>query len=213
MVKKTASHPSKWGSVFMRIQIDRCCHWCHYNDHYYYHYGPLLEAYYGPMLKSTFSEASKLPTGRDIGLSWARWGDGDHPLRPSLKISVASSLSLYPKFQLSSGFSGWFTSERHSGSRSIPAPEISVWTKHNAIRWESHAEKKEISHSKKRDKRCFHPPFPLAGNICANNSRPWPTFSTSQCFLLSKDALSRWFRTCGIKDGRPSNVIFQGWRL
>ena len=66
---------------------------------------------------------------------------------------------------------------------------------------------------KKKHRRCFHPPFPLAGNICANKSRPWPTFSTSQCFLLSKDALSRWFRTFGIKDGRPSNVIFQGWRL
>ena len=157
------------------------------------------------MLKSTFSEASKLPTGHDIGLSWPSLGqmEGDHPLRPSLKISVASSLSLFPK--LFSGFSRWFTSERHSGSRSIPAPEISVWTKHNAIRWESLL--------KKRHKRCFHPPFPLAGNICANNSRPWPTFSTSQCFLLSKDALSRWFRTFKIKDGRPSNVIFQGWRL
>jgi len=30
-----------------------------------------------------------------------------------------------------------------------------------------------------------------SGNICSNNSRPWPTFSTSQCFLLSNDALSR----------------------
>jgi len=30
-----------------------------------------------------------------------------------------------------------------------------------------------------------------SGNICTDDSRPWPTFSTSKCFLLSDDALSR----------------------
>jgi len=30
-----------------------------------------------------------------------------------------------------------------------------------------------------------------SGNICADDSRPWPTFSTSQCFLMSGEALSR----------------------
>lgn len=30
-----------------------------------------------------------------------------------------------------------------------------------------------------------------SGNICTDDSRPWPTFSTSKCFLLSDDALTR----------------------
>jgi len=30
-----------------------------------------------------------------------------------------------------------------------------------------------------------------SGNICTDDSRPWPTFSTSKCFRLSNDALTR----------------------
>ena len=175
-----------------------------FSDHYFYHYSPLLEPYYGPMLKSTFSEASKLPTGHDIGLSWPSLDqmEGGRPSTAPFSQNICCFLSFtvstIPTFQrVLALIYIWetFWEPQHSSARNISVDQ----TQHHQV---------GISYWDKR-----HPRFPLAGNICANNSRPWPTFSTSQCFLLSKDALSRWFRSFGLKDGKPSNVIFQGWRL
>ena len=91
---------------------------------------------------------------------------------------------------------GW-----HFGSSRISAPEIWMWSKHLAIRCDSQAltdswlfrfpfcsktPKFMKKHLLTKVKRFLNP-----GNICTNDSRPWPTFSASKCFLLSDDALSR----------------------